>query len=472
MGPGPHRASPLERLGIDRYDAARPGPRGFSLDLSPSLAPSKPSAMTAKTSSISIRICSFAVAAFLCLPTTPVAAAGPAKKPEAAAAATPATGGKTVALLRFGGPPPSRGDLRPLVQAKLEENGFSIKSVALDLAGAGTKVKCKGTPDTPECLATIGKWLNSSPKTAADYIVYGTYTAGTPQRGRFVVYDIAKATVVREFTVALAEEDLVGREVLPAALATGLVHHITPPPAVTPEEQKILDTLDEPEKTPEQIAAEQKAVEDAEADAARAAAAAAKGEIDTENIPVDLRADFKDFCREGPRKKRKTRDDPKDLRPKCQRGPVFGYWQPRAWVALGLTIGAGIGTITAYSLALVARGPYKDAVSDLDDYVDGVDGDPTKDPNATENNGVRYDALATEVSQTGSLMRRRAIVGDVLLGTTVLLTGVLAIIIFQDRTDAKNYIKQEKGLRAISKSFRFGPSFSKTGYGGSLGFKF
>jgi hypothetical protein len=428
--------------------------------------------MTAKNSSLSIRACSFAVAAFLCLPTTPVAAAGPAKKPEAAAATTPATGGKTVAMLRFVGPPPSRGDLRPLIQAKLEEHGFSIKSVALDLAGAGAKVKCKGSPEAPECLVTIGKWLNSSPKTAADYILFGTYTAGTPHRGRFVLYDIGKGALVRDFNVALAEEDLVAREVLPAAVAVALADHITPPGPPTEAEQKILDTLDEPEKTPEQIAAEQKAVEEAEAEAARAAAAAAKGEIDTENIPVDLRADFKDFCRTGPRKKRKSKEDPKDLRPKCQRGPVFGYWQPRAWVALGLTIGAGLGTIAFYTLALVARKPYKDSVSALEDYEADVGGDPSKDPNLAESGGQRYDELATEVSRTGSIMRRRAIVGDVLLGTTVLLTGVLAIIIFQDRTDAKNYIKNEKGLRAITKTFRIAPTFSKTGFGGGLGFKF
>jgi hypothetical protein len=426
--------------------------------------------MTAKQPSLSIRACSFAVAGALCLPTMPVFAAGPAKKPDSAAAAAPATGGKTVALLRFGGPAPSRGDLRPLVQAKLEEGGYAIKSVALDLAAAGAKVKCKGSPDTPECLATIGKWLNSSPKTAADYIVHGTYKAGTPLRGRFVVYDIAKATVVREFDVALAEEDLVGREVLPAAVATALTQHITPPGPVSEEEQKIIDTLDEPEKTPEQIAAEQKAVEDAQADAARAVADSQV--IDTENIPVDLKADFKDFCRTGPRKKRKSREDPKDLRPKCQRGPTFGYWQPRAWVALTLTLGAGIGTIAAYSLALAARSPYKGAVSDLDAYVDEVGGDPSKDPNLAENGDQRYDALATEVSRTGSIMRRRAIVGDVLLGATVLLTGVLAIIIFQDRTDAKNYIKQEKGLRAISKTFRFSPSIGKNSWGAGMGFEF
>lgn len=425
---------------------------------------SMPAAMTR---SISIRACSFAIAAALCLPTTPVEAAGPAKKPEAAA---PATSGKTVALLRFGGTAPSRGDLRPLVQAKLEENGFSIKSVALDLPGAAAKVKCKGAPDTPECFATIGKWLNSSPKTAADFIVQGTYTAGNPMSGKFVVYDIAKGAVVRQFDMAIAEEDLVAREVLPGALAGSLVDHITPPGPVTEAEQKILDSLDEPEKTPEQIAAEQKAVADAEAEAARNVAD--NEVIDTENIPVDLRTDFKDFCREGPRKKRKSREDPKDLRPKCQRGPIFGYWQPRAWVALTLTIGAGLGTIAAYSLALVARKPYKGAVSDVDAYVDAVGGDPSKDPNFAMMGDVRYDALATEVSRTGSSMRRRAIVGDVLLGTTVLLTGVLAIIIFQDRTDAKNFIKQEKGLKAISKTFRFAPSFTKNGAGGGMGFRF
>jgi hypothetical protein len=403
----------------------------------------------------------------LSLPVQPwlssVASAAPAKP-----AAAPATNGKTVALLRFSGT--SATDLRGGIVATLEEKGWTLKSVALDLAGASSKVKCKAEAGSPECLEAIGKWLNSNPKTAADYIIHGRYVAGTPNRGEVVVYHIAKNTIVRSFDVALNEGDLIGPVVLPQTLAIAMDEYVTPPSAITEDEQKVLAQLDEPDKTPEEIENEKKAIADAEQAAAQAAA---KGvEIDTENIPVDLKADFKDFCRTGPRNKRKNREDPKDLRPACKRGPFWGYWQPRAWVAMGLTIGAGIGTIAFYSAALAARGPYNDSVDALDAYLADVGGDPRRDPRFATNGEQSYDALATEVSRTGSVVKSRALIGDVLLGSTALLAGVLTIIIFQDRTDAKNYIKQEKGLRAISKTIRVAPLMTKGGGGMGFGLNF
>ncbi|MCA9709593.1 MAG: hypothetical protein KDK70_27390, partial [Myxococcales bacterium] len=146
-------------------------------------------------------------------------------------------------------------------------------------------------------------------------------------------------------------------------------------------------------------------------------------------------------------------------------------WQPRAWVALGLTAGAALGTVALYSAALAARGPYRDAVDAVDAYNAGVDGDPRTDPYSVQSGDQAYDALATEVSRTGAVVRRRAIVGDVLLGTSVLLTGVLAIIIYQDRTDAKRFIKEEKSLRAIS-DVRVGPMIGKESKGLGLSFRF
>jgi hypothetical protein len=411
--------------------------------------------------------CALSVSFALTMPVQPwlssTAIAAPAKP-----AAAPATNGKTIAVLRFSGT--SGTDLRTGIVSALEEKGWSMKSVALDLAGAASKVKCKADPGSTDCLETIGKWLNSNPKTAADYIIHGRYVAGTPNRAEVVVYHIAKNTVVRSFDFAVNEGDLIGPVMLPQTLATAMDEYVTPPAPITEDEQKLLAQLDEPDKTPEEIEAEKKAIADAEQAAAQAAA---KGvEIDTENIPVDLKADFKDFCRTGPRNKRKNREDPKDLRPACKRGPFWGYWQPRAWVAMGLTIGAGIGTIAFYSAALAARGPYKDSVSALDAYLADVGGDPRRDPQFATNNGQSYDALATEVSRTGSIVKSRALIGDVLLGSTVLLAGVLTIIIFQDRTDAKNYIKQEKGLRAISKTMRVAPLMTKGGGGLGLGFDF
>jgi len=407
--------------------------------------------------------CALSVSFALTMPVQPwlssTAIAGPAKP-----AAVAATDGKTVAVMRFSGT--SGTDLRTGIVSTLEEKGWTLKSVALDIAGAATKVKCKGEAGSAQCLETIGKWLNSNPKTAADYIIHGRYVAGTPNRAEVVVYHIPKNTIVRSFDLTLTDGDLIGPVMLPQALVTSMDEYLSPPPPITDEEWKVLAQLDEPDKTQEEMDAEKKAIADAEQAAAQAAA---KGvEIDTENIPVDLKADFKDFCRTGPRNKRKSREDPKDLRPACKRGPFWGYWQPRAWVAMGLTIGAGIGTIAFYSAALAARGPYKDSVDALDGYLADVGGDPRRDPQFATNGDQSYDALATEVSRTGSVVRSRALIGDVLLGTSVLLAGVLTIIIFQDRTDAKNYIKQEKGLRAISKTIRVAPLMTRQG--GGLGF--
>jgi hypothetical protein len=439
---------------------ADPGPtfaRPFRSRSLPMTVATKPSVFS--------RLWALSIAFALLFPSLPSTAwAAPAKP----AVTAPATNGRTVALLRFSGG--SSVDLRASIQSSLEDKSYTVKPVALDVPAAAAKVKCKADPASDECVVAIGKWLNSNPKTAADFIVHGRYITGTPNHAEVVVFDIAKSAVVRRFDTITTEGDLIGPVVMPIAVAQSLEDYITPPGPVTEQEQALIAALDEPDKTPEEIAAEAKAVTDAEDAAAKAAAQ--EQVIDTSNIKVDLKDDFKDFCRTGPRTKRKTKEDRKDLRPKCQRGPFFGYWQPRAWVALGLTLGSVAGMITFYSLALAARGPYKDSTDKLDSYLAAVaPKDPRKDPTATTHGDQSYDALATEVSRTGAIVRRRAIIGDVLLGTSAVLLGVVGIIIFQDRTDAKNFIREEKGLRMISR-IKVAPTFSRRGAGFGLGFNF
>ncbi len=409
------------------------------------------------------RVLSLAVAAAVAWSPMPLLAA-PAKK-EAAA---PATDGRTVAVMRFSGA--DRGqELREDIRTALGEKNFSTKNVAITLEDAAKRVKCRGEATNPDCLQAIGKWLNSSPKTAADFIVYGSVSDGPTAGARVVLFDIAKNQDVEVFESLLGEADLIVPIVFPHAVANRLQDHVAPPEPLTEAEQKIIAELDEPEKTPEELAAEREAIEKAQAEAAQAQQDAV---IDTSHIEVDLKKDFKDFCREGPRRKRQSREEPKDIRPKCSRGPVWGYWQPRAWVALGLTVGAGVASAAFYGAALAAHGPYRDAKSELDSFLGAVEPcDPRRNPNCQVHDGAEYDALATEVSRTGSVVRRRAIIGDVMLGTTVLLGGVLAIIIFQDRHDAKEYIRQEKGLRAIS-DLRVGPVLSKDAQGMGVSFRF
>jgi hypothetical protein len=390
-----------------------------------------------------------------------VLAAAPAK-------AAPTTDGKTIGLMRFTGSASAAPELRASLQPVFEEAGYTVKGVAIDLATAAKTVKCKGAADGDECLAAIGKWVTANPKTTADFLVFGSVAEPPGNQVQIVIYDIAQAKRVETIDTAFNPGDLILPIVLPQTLTTALANHKNPPPAATEEDLAAIAALDEPDKTPEEIAAEKAAIAKAEADAA---AAQQDQVISTQGIEADLKGDFKAFCRNEPRKKRESKEDPKDLRPACKRGPFWGYWQPRAWVALGLTVGTGLGAAALYSMALAARGPYKDSVDALEAYNAAVGGDPRKDPDLATNDGQSYDALATEVSRTGSIMRRRAIVGDVLLGTTVLLGGVLAIIIYQDRTDAKRFIKEEKSLKAIS-DLRVGPMLSKQTQGLGLSFRF
>jgi hypothetical protein len=426
--------------------------------------------MSAKTSApFASRILSIALTAavgFAALPVVPASAADALDLVVAPAKGdAPATDGKTVALMRFTGDPAS-ADLRVDVQSALNEGGYTVTTVALDVADAAKRIKCKDEPTSDGCLEALGKWLNNSPKTAADYIVFGSVDGGTQKQAEIVIYSVKDNKRVKTLRPMLGTGDLILPIVLSGAIGRALNEAANPPAPATAEEQKILDTLDEPEKTPEEIAAEEQALEDAKKRAEDVAAGAA---ANIEDVEVDLKADFKDFCREGKRKKRESREDPKDLRPKCQRGPFWGYWQPRAYVALALTSAAAIGTIAFYSAALAARGPYNDAVDAVDAYNAEVGGDPSTDPRLA--NDDQYVVLATEVSSTGTTMRRRAVFGDAFLGGTVLLGGVLAIIIWQDRRDAKNYIKSEKALRAVS-DFTVAPIVTRDTQGIGARFKF
>lgn len=424
------------------------------------------------------RVSSLLVAATVCattlFPAMPAQAAAPVFSPGVAfavapakAPAAPATDGRVIGMLRFTGSPAAT-ELRSTLETSFEDAGYSVKGLALEIGEAAKKVKCKADPGSDECLAAIGKWLVANPKTAVDFIVFADVGEAPGNRVSVVMYDVPKNERITTLQSAFNPGDLILPIVLPQALITALVEHQTPPAPATEQELAAIAALDEPDKTSEEIAAEKKAIADAEA----AAAAARQDQvISTDDIDADLKEDFEAFCRNEPRRKRKSKEDPKDLRPACKRGPFWGYWQPRAWVALGLTAGTALGTAALYTTALIGRGPYGKAVDALDAYNASAGGDPRRDPNAATNGDQSYDALATEVSRTGALVRRRAIVGDVLLGTTVLLGGVLGIIIYQDRSDAKRFLKEEKSLKAIS-DVRVAPMISRETQGLGLHFRF
>jgi hypothetical protein len=377
-----------------------------------------------------------------------------AAPPEEAPAETPpasdaANVGGNVAMLKFTGDPVNSEGFRGRVSGSLETAGYTAVNLKPTIDAAADKNKCRKVDDA--CLEKIGPYLNKNAKTAFDFFVYGDIPAsGT---GTVVIYDIAKKKIVRELVIAVGPDDYILPEVFGPAVARALTHYQAPPAPATDEEKKLLATLDEPEKTQEELDAEAKLIAEAE-DAARKRY---KENLQVGEQTVDLRADFKDFCRTGPRQDTEVQQldgsvkKERDLRPVCKRGPVFGYWQPRAWVAMTLTIGSAAAMGAMYGLAAAAHGDWKAAKSDLESS-----GLSATDPNNRCDGGVCYEDLAGQVSEASTQIRKRAIIGDVLLGSTVLLAGVFAIIISQDRSAAKGFIAEEKEKKAMS-NLRVGP---------------
>ncbi len=386
----------------------------------------------------------------------------PAAPSEPAPAAAPTVSG-TIAMLKFTGDPVNSEGIRGKVSGALEAAGYVPVNLKPSIDMAAEKNKCRKVDAA--CLEKVGAYLNKNAKTPFDFFVYGDLpTAGA---GKVVIYDIAKNAVVREFAINVAADDYILPEVVGVAVARGLVHYQVPPAAATDEEKQILATLDEPEKTAEEIAAEAQAIADAEA----AARKNYKENLQVGEQAVDLRADFKDFCRTGPRKDTESQQIDgtvkieRDLSPVCKRGPVFGYWQPRAWVAMTLLIGSAGAMGAMYGLAAAGRGEWKKAKDKLDGS--GLSADQ---PDSCNSEGC-YEDLAGQVSEIGTQINRRAIIGDVLLGSTVLLAGVFAIIVYQDRDSAKKFIADQKELKALS-TLRVGPWMGETANGAGLGFEF
>jgi len=370
----------------------------------------------------------------------------------------PAAADGIVGLMRFGGDP-AGNDLRAAIQQSFEAESFTVKGVALDLETAAKKVKCRGEIDDA-CVGKIGQWLNKKGKTQPPYtyLVYGNYGSGDEGKvTSVIVYDLTNNVRVQEIFATYSSDDYIIPLMLPKEVVAKVKAHIEPLPPISAEEQKLIDEIDGG-LTPEDIEAQKAAEAKAEADIA----SRPTGPVDTSGITVDLKKDHIKFCRHEKRKKRKSKEDPKDLRPSCKLGPAFGYWQTRAWVALGLTAGAFATGGVLYIAGLAKRGSYKSAVSALE----AAALDPTIPANSQA-----YTDLASDVAAKGGSMRSMLIGGDIALATGVALGGVLAVIIFQDRAEAKAWIKEEKALAGI-RNLRVGPMIGKGFQGASLGFHF
>ena len=363
-----------------------------------------------------------------------------------------------IGLMRFAGDPTKAGELRVAVQSHFEQAGFQVKGVALDFSTASKKVKCRSSE--PSCVKKIGEWLSSSSKgkekVPYTYLVYGTYESGDEGKTTaIIVYDLRNDKVVKELIATPSSDDFILPLMLPKAVVQSVQSYIEAPAGPSAEEQKILAALDEG-LTPEDIAAQKTAVEQAEQAAASGTTTKVAGS------QVDLRKDHAAFCRKGPRVKRESKSDPKDLSPSCKLGPFFGYWQPRAWVALGLTASGLVTMGILYGVGLGKRGAYNSAKQTLEDA--------NLDPRLPANSAP-YTELASDVAGKGREMRRMLVGGDVALASSILLAGVLGIIIYQDRKDAKSFISAKKDLAGIER-FSAGPMMGQGVKGASFGFRF
>jgi len=400
----------------------------------------------------------------LCIVATSLPALAASAAPaEGAPAAEPANA-KTIGLMRLSGDAAVASDVRSYVQADFEGAGFTVRGVALDIETAGQKAKCKTVDDA--CLGKIAKWLaKGKSEIPYGYLVYGSAAAAdSGEMTKVTIFDLNKMAAVQEFNATFTSDDYILPIAFPKAMVRAVLEAKNPPPPLSPEEETILAELDEGKaKTPEELQAEAAEI----AKAASAVDDMPMEAVDTSGIKVDLKKDHKEFCRNEPRKKRESRDEPPDLRPSCKAGPFWGYWQPRAWVALGLTGVGVLATGTLYGLGFAARGPYKDSVAALE--ASGLS-------NTRPLDGPEYTTLASDVAEKGNAMRGRFLGGDIALGASVLLAGVLGVIIYQDRSDAKKFIKQEKGLKAISKArihdVKVSPMLGTTVQGAGFGFRF
>jgi hypothetical protein len=396
----------------------------------------------------------------------PVLAGAPAETEETAPAEAAEVGG-VVALLRLDGDADGASEMRELLQTVLYENGYDVKGVKRSGDEAAKKNKCDISEDT--CLSKIGAYLNKNARTPFDFFVTGT-VPGDGGAGEIITYDIKNDTVVKRVGFTRSLSDAILPVTLPSAVGNAMARHQVPRGEITQDEKALLAALDEPEKTPEEVAAEQKRLEDAE----RQGLQAYNASFDAGEQEVDLKKDFEQFCRTGPREDEITVDMngeeqvERDMRPVCKRGPAFGYWQPKAFAVLSMTLISAAAMGTMYGLALGARGTWSKAKDELD--ASGLSPDPLS------GDAEGYQALALPVSEAAAKIRRRAIVGDALLGTTALLGGLLTIIIFQERGQAKDYLQTQKELQItnlrVAPIVGAGAGGQGGTYGAAAGFSF
>ena len=269
-------------------------------------------------------------------------------------------------------------------------------------------VECGARP-TDDCLASASARLHAA-GIAFDVLVTGTVERGVQGGVHVVVFDARAGVRLALISTTYADGDDVTPIVVPERVVAAIADLERGP------ETEAVAGLDEPDKSSAQLARESERIERAQRDAERRVRAQLAETID---VPVDLKRDFRSVCRSGPRRVR-LRDDP---RPRCERGPFFGYWQPRSWVTLGLASAALVTTGVFYGLAAATREEHEEAQAEGDE---------------------------ARIAETGAQLQQRALFGDIAIATTALLVGVLVISVVVDRYEAKRFVRATKVKRMLA----------------------
>lgn len=402
-----------------------------------------------------------------------------ASQEEAAASTT--TGGR-VAVLRFTGDKESADSLRGFVASELEGLGFTVGGIRVSMADAAKKNKCEITE--ADCLKRIGTYVNKNAKQPFNFYVYADTQAATPTAGqsRLMVFDIDKGAVVSEIVATPTPNDQMLLNAMVSAMRTDVARYQTPLPELSAEERAKLDNPGDPEKTAEEAAEEERILAESQKKAAADAKKVAVSKVDD----INLKRDFKEFCRTGPRKDTEVRDiegkvtTERDYSPPCKRGPFFGYWQPRSYALAAATGVSLLASLGLYGMSIAARGKYNTAKSNFENKF-GTDAsakklvDQQKDlfDGRVCNSAKESDCylnLAGEVSETGHRVRKFALYGDIALGVSVVLAGITALSVFQDRNDAKKYLRERRALKLSN--LRVAPIFGGGRSGAAASMRF
>lgn len=249
--------------------------------------------------------------------------------------------------------------LEPALVEALDARGFSTTRLRPSSPEGSA---CADSMVEPSCVAQLRRgWNDQRPP----LMVLGSIAAESgSHRVQLLVLHRDESEPIARFDARFVDDDLVLPIVFPVAVADAIERHGHPPPVPTEQELALLSRLDEPSgptspsaeaSPPAEASPQGERGGDAPRPSRRMEPVVQAMEDRALDEALHLRRDFDEVCRRGPRRRRQSRDDPRDLRPHCSLGPVLGYVRPRTWVTATLAVASGIASGIAFR---AQRGPH------------------------------------------------------------------------------------------------------------------